>query len=112
MATDIAVAIDSAPLIHCAPEGSLRYQLARLTSLVRSPIQAGRQPHFEALLQSAELRVREAALGALIDGGIPLPTQMVWMAGWCVLASVALAMAARRIVSRESAARTPAFQDG
>jgi MFS family permease len=50
--------------------------------------------------------------GALIDGGIPLPTQMVWMAGWCVLASVALAMAARRIVSRESAARTPAFQDG
>jgi len=50
--------------------------------------------------------------GALIDGGIPLPTQMVWMAGWCVLASVALAMAARRILSRESAARTPAFQDG
>jgi MFS family permease len=50
--------------------------------------------------------------GAFIDGGIPLPTQMVWMAGWCVLASVALAMAARRILSRESAARTPAFQDG
>jgi MFS family permease len=48
--------------------------------------------------------------GALIDRGIPLPTQMLWMAAWCVLASVVLAMAAKRIGLREAVARTPALQ--
>jgi MFS family permease len=39
--------------------------------------------------------------GALIDMGIPLPTQMLWMAAWCVLASLALAMAANKVRARE-----------
>ncbi|HET6631696.1 MAG TPA: MFS transporter [Rhodanobacteraceae bacterium] len=40
--------------------------------------------------------------GAGIDLGISLPTQMLWMAGWCVLASFALAVASRAVRSRES----------
>lgn len=40
--------------------------------------------------------------GALIDLGIPLTTQMLWMAGWCLVASIALALAARRVQSREA----------
>ncbi|MGN6535021.1 MAG: MFS transporter [Mesorhizobium sp.] len=48
--------------------------------------------------------------GALIDQGIPLPAQMLWMAAWCVLASVVLAMAAKKIGLREAVARTPALQ--
>lgn len=40
--------------------------------------------------------------GALIDLGIPLTTQMLWMALWCIVASVALASAAGRIRSREA----------
>jgi MFS family permease len=48
--------------------------------------------------------------GALIDQGIPLPTQLLWMAAWCVLASVVLAMAAKKIGLREAVARTPALQ--
>jgi MFS family permease len=39
--------------------------------------------------------------GALMDYGVDLPTQMVWMAGWCVLASFALAAAARKVRIRE-----------
>lgn len=39
--------------------------------------------------------------GALIDLGISLPTQMLWMAAWCVLASFLLAFAAWRIGRRE-----------
>jgi MFS family permease len=39
--------------------------------------------------------------GALMDYGVELPTQMIWMAGWCVLASFALAAAARKVRIRE-----------
>jgi MFS family permease len=39
--------------------------------------------------------------GALMDLGISLPTQMIWMAGWCVLASFALTMAANKVRRRE-----------
>ncbi len=39
--------------------------------------------------------------GEFIDLGVPLPRQMVWMAGWCVVASLALALAANRIRRRE-----------
>lgn len=41
--------------------------------------------------------------GILIDLGISLPHQLFWMAGWCVLASFALASAARIVVRREAA---------
>lgn len=58
-------AFDSAPLIHCAPEGSLPFELNRLVALERSPLRGARLPHFEALLQSKNLRVREAALAAI-----------------------------------------------
>ncbi len=40
--------------------------------------------------------------GTLIDMGLSLPTQMVWMAGWCVLASVILGMAASMVRARET----------
>ena len=40
--------------------------------------------------------------GALIDVGVPLPTQMLWMAVWCVVASFGL-FAATRAVSRRNA---------
>ncbi|WP_343224675.1 MFS transporter, partial [Oleiagrimonas sp.] len=40
--------------------------------------------------------------GALIDLGVQLPTQMLWMAGWCVVASFGLAWASRIVGSRES----------
>jgi MFS family permease len=39
--------------------------------------------------------------GALIDLGITLPTQMLWLAGWCVAVSFLLAFAVRRIGQRE-----------
>lgn len=39
--------------------------------------------------------------GALIDLGISLPTQMLWLAGWCVIASFLLAFAARQVRRRE-----------
>ncbi len=42
--------------------------------------------------------------GALIDFGVPLPTQMLWMAGWCLLASLALALAAIKVGQREASA--------
>lgn len=38
--------------------------------------------------------------GALIDRGITLPEQMLWMASWCVIASGALVLAARMIRRR------------
>ncbi len=39
--------------------------------------------------------------GALIDMGIRLPTQMVWMAGWCIGMCLVLAYAAQQIRQRE-----------
>jgi MFS family permease len=39
--------------------------------------------------------------GALMDLGVPLPSQMIWMAGWCLLASFALAAAAKKVQRRE-----------
>lgn len=41
--------------------------------------------------------------GALIDAGIGLPVQMLGMTVWCGLASLLLALAARRIRAREAA---------
>ena len=43
--------------------------------------------------------------GALIDAGIGLPVQMLGMTAWCGLASLLLALAARRIRAREAAWR-------
>jgi MFS family permease len=40
--------------------------------------------------------------GALIDVGIPLPTQMLWFAGWCVAVSFLLAFAAHEVRRREA----------
>ena len=48
--------------------------------------------------------------GALIDFGIPLPTQMLWMAGWCVFACVLLAYAARRVQKRNTPVEVYAAQ--
>ena len=39
--------------------------------------------------------------GALIDLGVPLPEQMLGMAGWCAVASGFLAVAARKAMLRE-----------
>lgn len=39
--------------------------------------------------------------GALIDRGVPLPTQMLWLAGWCVAACFVLAFAGWRVRQRE-----------
>lgn len=38
--------------------------------------------------------------GFLLDRGVSLPTQMLWAAGWCLAASVGLAIAANRITLR------------
>lgn len=38
--------------------------------------------------------------GALIDFGVELPTQMLWMAGWCVAASILLATIAPKLRRR------------
>lgn len=40
--------------------------------------------------------------GVLMDMGVELPTQMLWMAGWCVLASFALARASSMVAARET----------
>lgn len=40
--------------------------------------------------------------GALIDLGVPLPTQMLWMAAWCVVASGLLTLAVSKIRLRET----------
>ena len=38
--------------------------------------------------------------GTLIDVGITLPTQMLWLAGWCVVVSFVLAFAAQQVHRR------------
>ena len=38
--------------------------------------------------------------GLLIDRGVALPRQLLWLSGWCVLACFVLAYAARRIRGR------------
>lgn len=48
--------------------------------------------------------------GLLIDRGISLPTQMLWMSGWCIMACLALAIAspilsARNEANKDSSAR-------
>jgi MFS family permease len=40
--------------------------------------------------------------GALIDRGVTLPEQLVWMAAWCGLATAGLAIAVRRITRRQT----------
>jgi len=45
--------------------------------------------------------------GALIDRGIPLPRQMLWLSGWCIAACFVLAYAASRIERREARAGRP-----
>jgi MFS family permease len=40
--------------------------------------------------------------GALIDWGIPLPTQMVWLSGWCIAVCFVLSFAARQVREREA----------
>lgn len=42
--------------------------------------------------------------GYLIDGGVSLPTQMLYMSGWCVLATVVLLFVAPMISRRNAAA--------
>lgn len=42
--------------------------------------------------------------GALIDAGISLPTQMLWLAGWCVAACFVLTYAAWQVRLREAQA--------
>ena len=45
--------------------------------------------------------------GALIDRGIPLPSQMLWLSGWCVAACFIMAFAARRVRTREAQRHAP-----
>lgn len=45
--------------------------------------------------------------GALIDRGISLPIQMLWLSGWCVAACLVLAFAAWRVRLREGQAAHP-----
>jgi MFS family permease len=40
--------------------------------------------------------------GALINFGVPLPKQMLWMSAWCVVASVLLTLAVSKIRLREA----------
>jgi hypothetical protein len=40
--------------------------------------------------------------GALIDIGIALPTQLLWMAGWCILACAVLGLISPRLVARSA----------
>lgn len=40
--------------------------------------------------------------GILIDRGITLPVQLVWMAAWCAIASGGLALASRQIAARQA----------
>jgi MFS family permease len=44
--------------------------------------------------------------GALIDMGVPLPEQMLWMAGWCAIASFGLVFTADKIRHRERQRRS------
>ena len=45
--------------------------------------------------------------GALIDAGVSLPTQMLWLAGWCVAACFVLAYAAWQVRLREAQPAEP-----
>jgi MFS family permease len=45
--------------------------------------------------------------GALIDRGISLPKQMLWLSGWCIAACFVLAFAASRVRLREAQAAGP-----
>ena len=45
--------------------------------------------------------------GLLIDRGVALPRQLLWLSGWCVFACFVLAYAARRIRRREAGAPAP-----
>lgn len=47
--------------------------------------------------------------GALIDRGVTLPTQILWLSGWCVAACFALAFAARQVQRREAQHRATAI---
>lgn len=42
--------------------------------------------------------------GALIDAGIALPTQLLWMSGWCLLACLVLGMISPALAARSRAA--------
>ncbi len=43
--------------------------------------------------------------GALIDRGIRLPTQILWLSAWCVVGCFVLALAARQVQRREAQSR-------
>jgi MFS family permease len=45
--------------------------------------------------------------GALIDWGVTIPTQMLWLSGWCVAACFVLAFAAQQVRRREARALVP-----
>jgi MFS family permease len=45
--------------------------------------------------------------GALIDRGVSLPTQMLWLSVWCIAGCFVLALAARRVRRREMRAVVP-----
>ncbi|MGH7080921.1 MAG: MFS transporter [Acetobacteraceae bacterium] len=46
--------------------------------------------------------------GALIDRGVRLPTQILWLSGWCVAGCFVLALAARQVQRREAQSRATA----
>lgn len=43
--------------------------------------------------------------GVLIDAGIAPPTQMLWLAAWCLAACLVLAFAAKQVSRREATSR-------
>lgn len=45
--------------------------------------------------------------GMLIDAGFALPTQILWLAGWCVAACFLLAFAANKVRQREAPGKFP-----
>jgi len=47
--------------------------------------------------------------GALIDRGIKLPTQILWLSAWCIAACFAMAFAARQVQRREAQSRAAAL---
>jgi MFS family permease len=47
--------------------------------------------------------------GALIDKGVRLPTQILWLCGWCVAACFVLGFAARQVQRREAQSRATAM---
>jgi hypothetical protein len=46
--------------------------------------------------------------GALIDAGLTLPTQMLWLSGWCVMAGFLLAFAVQKVRQRDVETAAPA----